>query len=438
MKELTRYCVYGLALLLIALPAAIALAFIGVFGVNVLYADDWALVPLVQKSYSATLTFADLFRGHNEHRIVFPRIITLVLAHLTHYDTVALMLASWTLAFLVLVMIFGSYRRQHGMAASAMVKFIPIAWMIFSLRQYEGLLWAFEVQIYLCVAGFVGSLYLMGKKSAWMFLWAVCCALISTFSFSVGLLTWPIGLLFMLRSPTGGRSAKAVIWVVVAVAVTILYLYDLRVVSDTSRLSFALRNPLMALTFLVMSIGSPLAFVKGSAIGFGAALSVLAIISLVLTFRSRDRENTMWMAFILFALGSSLFFMVGRVHYGLWAALASRYVPFTLLGVVGIYGAILSRYEQAQEPIAKQRFAILYGAAVSAMFIGIVCGYASGIARGKEITEMRQSMASLLIHYRDATDESLEPILFDVSKVREGAEILEKNQLNVFYANTIR
>src|SRR5947209_20106535 len=76
--------------ILILLPVALGFFFVHLFGVNVVFADQWlAIVPLFDKLSTGTLGVSDLFAQHLEHRIFFPRVATLLLAGITKYNTVA-------------------------------------------------------------------------------------------------------------------------------------------------------------------------------------------------------------------------------------------------------------------------------------------------------------------------------------------------------------
>jgi len=70
-------------LVLALVPLAFLLCVVARYAVPVPYWDQWEFVPLLEKTYHGQLTFHDLWAQHNEHRILFPRIIMLALAHLT-------------------------------------------------------------------------------------------------------------------------------------------------------------------------------------------------------------------------------------------------------------------------------------------------------------------------------------------------------------------
>src|SRR4029453_9266920 len=68
----------GLLILLGVLPAALLLADIHSFAVNVPFMDDWQFVPLLEKAKEGTLSFQDLWAPHDEHRLLLPRMMIIV------------------------------------------------------------------------------------------------------------------------------------------------------------------------------------------------------------------------------------------------------------------------------------------------------------------------------------------------------------------------
>ena len=78
----------------LAIPAGVVLALVLRHGVNVPFWDQWELVGLLAAASDGTLTWAEIFRQHNEHRMVFPKIIMLALAALTGWNVVGEMLGS--------------------------------------------------------------------------------------------------------------------------------------------------------------------------------------------------------------------------------------------------------------------------------------------------------------------------------------------------------
>lgn len=72
------------------LPAALLFYFVHRFGVDVPFLDEWhAFVIPLQQFDQGTLGFSALLAQHNEHRMVFPRLLTLANATLFHWNRTA-------------------------------------------------------------------------------------------------------------------------------------------------------------------------------------------------------------------------------------------------------------------------------------------------------------------------------------------------------------
>jgi hypothetical protein len=70
---------------LILFAVASGFAYVYAFGVDVPWADDWCVRPKILSHYAqGTLTWAELWRNHNEHRIFFPELVMLGLGILAH------------------------------------------------------------------------------------------------------------------------------------------------------------------------------------------------------------------------------------------------------------------------------------------------------------------------------------------------------------------
>jgi len=417
---------------LMILPPILWLLFVRLFGVDVVVTDSWAFVVLIDKFYEGSLTFADLFEPHNEHRIFFPRIIMLTLAHFTKYNKFAEMYFLWALVVVSLLLIYRMYREDAGQPVSALFRFIPVAWLLFSFRQYESILSGFQIPTYLCTISFIFCVYLLesGRKSA--LLGSVCFGIISTFSFLNGLLVWPIGIVLLLLKGRKQRRVRIMVWAAAGTVAWIGYFYGFTTNSRALPNLFTLRSLLAAPTFFVLSVGSPLAFVKSAASGMGAILCAFILAVFVISARNGIQKNVKWVALILFAIGSSLFFTFGRVELGLDAALASRYVCFTVLGIIGCYLAALNLYEAAENQDQKRYRAMLLGAIVSVILVGVISGYTSGIIRGKEMRDERAPIANVIFEYEKITEESVATRPFEIEVIKERAAILKKHGLNVF------
>ena len=94
----TRLWLFRLGLAVgLGLPVFLCFNFIYRFGVDVPFWDQWELVPFLDLWASGTLSLGDLFSQHNEHRIFFPRLIMLLLAAATGWNSRAEMWFNFSL-----------------------------------------------------------------------------------------------------------------------------------------------------------------------------------------------------------------------------------------------------------------------------------------------------------------------------------------------------
>jgi len=84
--------------------------FIKRYGVNAMYADQWSNEALIHDSYSGTLSFSKLWALHNENRILFPNLIVIGLARVTHYSILAQLYLSGVMMVLAVGLVIWMHR----------------------------------------------------------------------------------------------------------------------------------------------------------------------------------------------------------------------------------------------------------------------------------------------------------------------------------------
>lgn len=409
--------------------------YIKFFGVNVAFWDQFSLVPLIEKLFDNSLSIYDLFQQHNEHRLFFPSIIMLALAYLTNYNTMYEMYFSWCSNVLILALIFLMYRDSFGDTKRSLLIFIPISFMIFDFRQFENILWGFQLQVYLCVLGFVISMYMLEKSNDFdlNFLIAVFGGVLASYSFANGLAAWPAGLFFILIS--NKRKKLGAIWSLSGLLTAGVYFHNwIRPPYHPDPYTI-IEQPIKGLIYLLANIGSPLAPQNSIAIGIGFFLVTILLIELSILIRYNSiEENAKWLSFVLFSLISTFTIAVGRAGLGLEQALTSRYVTITFLGIIGIYllGIDINNKVKCDKTSRGWLFLFLSVVTISMIIVGVTVGYIVGFEEGKLIRDSRIQDAYYLETYRLQTDNNLKNLYPNSEIVRESAEFLEKYKLNVF------
>jgi hypothetical protein len=433
---------------LMVAPAIVALLFIRAYGTNVLFWDQWNFVPLIDKVYTGHLTLADLFAQWGDHRLFFPNLVMLPLAVLTHYNNVAEMYFSWFLMCVISYLLFRAYVRTFGSTKRAVVKFIPIVWLIFSLRQYENLLWGSQISFFMVVLFFLLAVYLLGttRNLGWRFACSVISGVVCAFSLGNGLLIWPIGLMQILwarqlQTNELRRSylKMALIWGLVGVSVYAMYFTGFNYLKYGANPLYFVHHPFSSLVFFLASIGSPLALTIYTATGpetctpiaIGVVLLILYIyIGGFAIRRSAKTHSSMplFLSLVLFTLLSAVMLVLGRAGWGVGQALLSKHTTITTLGIVGLYMAMMSlriKYENAKP--------FLFGFLLSLVVLGTAVVYSHAIIEDGRTTRASRAEAAYYVStFELQSDENLARLYPNAQIVRERAQILQKYKLNIF------
>ncbi|MBI4477038.1 MAG: hypothetical protein HY654_07680, partial [Acidobacteria bacterium] len=192
--------------ILVAAPIVLLVVFIIRFAVNVPAGDEWHLARDLHATYHGQEGVSDLWRLHNEHRLPFPRVALIGLAFATGWNAVAEMYAS---AALLVVMAGGWWRLHRDIGGQRLWTFVPLAWLVLSIGQWENILTGWQLQFCLGAAAMFSAIYLLGRASMSAFGGAVLCAIVASYSFNNGLVVWPAGLVTLwLRGESLGRLIR--------------------------------------------------------------------------------------------------------------------------------------------------------------------------------------------------------------------------------------
>ena len=235
-----------------------------------------------------------------------------------------------------------------------LVFYPPVAFLVFTLGQYENTLFGYQLWLYLVIATLAATLYLLNlPRVSWLILvGAIAIAVIGSYSAVDGLCIWPAGLVVLLwkRRP----RAFVLTWLISAVATTALYFYHLNssAASGGSH-TYLLEHPLSSAEFFFFAIGDlmgkSLPQRPGSSdpsiVIVGVAIFLLAVLCLAIYGRRRSLSRSpVGPALICFGVLLAILVTFGRAHIGLWGASQSRFVTEDLLILVGCYLCLLERW----------------------------------------------------------------------------------------------
>jgi hypothetical protein len=428
------------------LPLFILVLNVAEYHVDVPFWDQWNFIPLLGQSYEQGLTLADLSGQHNEHRLLFPRLIMLGLARASRYNIVWELVVIILLASATFALLWHQFFRTAGaLGYSGFPWPVPvISLLVFTLGQAENWLWGWQIQIYLNVLAVVAGFILLGDSPfRWTKYWcALGCGILATFSFANGLLFWPLGFLALILIPLeNGRQRKQALalWTAATVGVAVSYLCHFRYESPSGTpWTQFLEHPGEYLKYLFIYLGRPVINYQEYALAIGMiGLFLFGFLSLYLFLKKRDALPA-YLPFFLFGLysiGCGLLTGIGRVGFGSHQAMDGRYVPFSaLIWVVNfVFLFILSQEIRGRMRIRLKRVLCLTGLGFLAFFIAFWIGRTS-YRVGHRVFKSYHSRMLPAKHelLRGEDDELLLRLYNDAAYVRRGIEILKKHKLSAF------
>ncbi|NEO55551.1 MAG: hypothetical protein F6K54_22250 [Okeania sp. SIO3B5] len=375
---------HWISIVLVILPAVVMGILILTYSVNMPYWDQWNLMPqLFIKISENSLSWQDLIAQHNESRKLFPRLIFLGLAYLTNWDVRYEMLVIFLLACLVSVNIYrlnrltvnanlsgkaeGRRQKAEGNSDSYSLSsaFYPRSLttlliallaniLIFSPIQYDNWFWGIQLVVLMPIACITTAISVVYSPFNTRYKFVICMVLciISTFSYSNGMIAWvivlPVLILVTAKSTSDLLKQKWLFlsWIAVFMGNIIIYFYDYQKPELSPSLIPAFRNPEQTLQFFLAFLGSPL----GSGVEISPLTSSIliggveiGIFGCLFLYQLKHIKNLHlfqrtigWIMIALYSIISALITSVGRVGFGVESALSSKYTTFSIYLIIAI------------------------------------------------------------------------------------------------------
>jgi hypothetical protein len=322
------------ALLLVAV--LIGFGYVYNYGVNVPWYDEWIVPILMGRQADGALTMDLLWCQHNEHRILFPNLAMLGIGMLADGNVLANMYFSQILLSLSLAVVVVACRRQATLR-QALWTAVPLAFLLFSLRQWENMLWGFQVTFLMVLLGALFAFLSLGRIRndcrASPFIAAVLAATVAAYSSLQGIFVWPIGFVQLLVAPLTKRSKTVLlaIWSAIGAGEWLLYFHHWHTTDKHPSFGFSWQ-------YFFTMLGSALCPEQRLALPIGVLLAALAATTIVYVWRKRQwPEQSFWLALMAFSLAIMFAITIGRTGCGLQRAMASRYTLYSILLVIAVY-----------------------------------------------------------------------------------------------------
>lgn len=426
------------------ITATICSKYVHDYGYNSVLADEFDHLKVLGTMMSGQIPFDILLRPHNHHLVPVGKLVFVGFGLLTRFNSVAQMYLSliFIVATFPLICLITAQSVRQGGAVSVLCLVDALA--IFSLRNYESLLYGVLVFNSMAVFFAVAAIYCLGRcgcaRRTASVLWcvsALALALVASFSGTAATLAlWPIGLLvltfFLRRSDTPARKiarANLMMWTIGMVSVALVCV--LNATAHASRPGF---DAFRFVNYLILVTGSTLFSNPDVAIlaGLGLVIGCFGVL-VALIWQARSIELSALPAICLFLFGISSVALVtfGRSHeFGLYQALSPRYAQFGELALCGLLavGAVL-----------KWRSEIARKVAFGALSLMIAASYFLNLGTSEQIgsglREARRILAYRLRYHEMQADDGLRPLHSVPALVRSVATELQLHKFNVFAEN---
>lgn len=348
---------------LIALAIFSGFWFVATYGVNVYWGDDWDTFPPLFERYDAgTLTIAHFWERNNEHRVLFPKLTIFGLGLLTQGNTLVNLYVIEALLAATLGIFYVAFRR-HFSGGLAVWLMVPVAFLVFSFRQWDNMLWDFQLTFVMTSTAMLAALLCLSRitdqRVTAMFAGGVVAATIASYSSVQGLFVWPVGLAQLLVIPLARRTRMllAVLWGALGVVEWTVYFIGYVKPAHHPPLS-------LSWTYLTTIFGGPLALTDSPrrAIAAGIVVFVLAAAALILVLVKRKwSEYSFWLATMAASAATLGSITLGRSGFGSEQALSSRYVTLSIPLLVAIFMLFALLRKDAKNPVCSFLFWITLG-----------------------------------------------------------------------------
>ena len=402
------------------------------------------MVPLLEKMYAGKLSFDDLWAQHNEHRVLFPKMIMLLLASLTDWNILCELYVNVALGCLIFLFTIMLLRLSGLSRPSGEPYWLPIVFslLIFSPVQFENWLWGWQIQIFLNVLAGVAAVWSLAR---WPGQWkgiilSTICAIVSSYSFNNGLLIWLAASVMFAQK--GWKGKPIAVWVTAFLVTAAFYYYGYAIPSS---LQVFIQHPYDFIRYVLAYIGAPLGclgfeFKTDIAICIALVATIMLVSSAIFVYRSSREEFSKllpWMALAAYAFGSAFATGVGRVVLGIEQALTSRYTTISTLFImsaiaVSVSGIGLYKRTRGQLP---EKGVIALSCLSTLLILSFVLNFSYG-RKGMIHWNDPLRIAAICLRKADtASEECLRKFYPNPEIVREHVIILSSQKLSLFRNN---
>jgi hypothetical protein len=386
---------------LIFLPVALYFYFLSEYAINIPKWDDHALKAFIVEFQNVDGLIPKLqsfFKQHNEHRIAFDRFFTLIVFWIHGSIDYRCLMWIGNLTLLGVLFIFYKIFQKEKISIAY---FVPIPFILFQLQLWENTFWGMAAMQNFGIIFFILTLiYLMSSEKRRHFYFALFVAFLATYTSGNGITIFPvcIALLILQR-----RFKDVFIFGFISAILLFLYFYQYK---------FPENNPSMEgigfkkiVIGFFMFVGSVFDLISNASQSqkiaiVGGFLSFISgsIIAIYLIFNSKlfERQRNLnhsglfILGCIMFLLGTAIVVTFTRISYGEIGLLTSRYKIYSILLLITIYLAIISKINLINNNWLS----------FTLIFIAIGFNLIANFTNFKEVVNFRNQLISFAVNWK--------------------------------------
>ncbi len=280
----------------------------------------------------------ELFSQHNEHRILFVKVIVLIQYYLLDQLNFKLFIIIGNSSLvLTLIFLYKSFIFKHKVH---ILSFMPVSIILFNQRYWETSFWAMSsIQNLWVICLALMSLYFLFKASPHSIYFSILFAWIAALTSANGMITYFAGTLVLIIRKEF-LIKKKILWVLSGIIVIVIYFYSYKKPSyHPEIIKPLLENPIGFLGYVFAFLGDLFTDNLKYAVCIGICLVLFIIF---ITIKKYYKENPVIYSLIIFILITSVLAALTRFGFGIGQALSPRYTIYSTLLVICCYLAFVT------------------------------------------------------------------------------------------------
>jgi hypothetical protein len=385
------------------IPAVLYLLYVAHYSVDVPYADDWNMVPVVVLALHGKLGIGELWSQYGDTRLLIPRLCFVLIGWIDHFDIRTVLLLSATMFIASYILILPLLRRYTGKPLTSLsVLAVGVAW--FSLADVQNALWSFQLAWYAATFFFVAMIFflLSPRHRVAMYGLGIGAAVAGSYAIVQGFVLWPVGLICLLLGSSRGRRtvAEVTVWLSAAAITAAIYLHRF---DTTSTAGGGVSHPVRLARFVILLIGNVIPTAAHAAHPnfvfhevLGTIVAGAAAFVVVQSIRERHTRNPLPVLLITYGLFFDVMISLGRYTQGPSGALNNN--RYTMPNLVLLTGVVI--FGCAHPPsFNKRAFSRLaLGAMVGLLAAQCVATTAFGVAVARTTHQTYETDARLVVN----------------------------------------